>query len=118
MTSELVGTWQTETIGGIAPEEGVGSTATFGADGRVSGFGGVNRFGGSYEAREDELELGAMFSTRMAGPEPAMAHEAALLNVLQGTRPFVLEDDVLTIGAGPDEVRLRRLDDAAIDSVA
>jgi heat shock protein HslJ len=104
----IVGTWQTEALGGAAPEAGVTSDVTFSEDGRVSGHGGVNRFGGSYVVRGDELELGPVFSTRMAGPEPAMAHEAALLAVLQGTRRFALEADVLTIGVGPDELRLRR----------
>jgi heat shock protein HslJ len=107
----LVGTWQTETLGGIALEEGVASSVTFTRDGRVGGHGGVNRFGGTYAVRGDELEFGALFSTRTAGPEPAMIHETALRAALQGTRHFALADDTLTIGAGPDEVRLRRLAD-------
>jgi heat shock protein HslJ len=114
----LIGTWQTEALGGIAPEEGVASSVTFTEDGRVGGHGGVNRFGGTYDVRGDELEFGAFFSTRMAGPEPAMVHEAALLAALQGTRPFALADDTLTIGAGPDEVRLRRLADVPVSEGA
>jgi heat shock protein HslJ len=104
----IVGTWRTEALGGAAPEAGVASDVTFSEDGRLSGHGGVNRYGGSYVVRGDELELGPIFSTRMAGPGPAMAHEAAFLAVLQGTRPFALEADVLTIGSGRDELRLRR----------
>ena len=110
----LVGTWVTETIGGVPPTEGVSSTVTFTEEGRVEGHGGVNGFGGAYVVTGGDVQLGPFFSTRMAGPPEAMAHETALLSALSGTRAFVVTDDVLVVGKGETQIALRR----AVDDVS
>jgi heat shock protein HslJ len=111
VAAPLVGTWVTETVGDEPLDEGVSSLVTFTAEGRVEGHGGVNGFGGAYVVTGDEVELGPFFSTRMAGPPAAMAHETALLSALAGTRRFAVADDVLVVGDGDAEVRLRRAAD-------
>ena len=52
----------------------------------------------------------------MAELDPAASgHEARFFTVLEGTRPFAIDDDVLTIGAGDDAVRFRRLNAEQVD---
>jgi heat shock protein HslJ len=52
----------------------------FGSGGKVMGFGGCNRFRGSYTFRDGALKIGPLMSTRMACPE--MAAEARLMRSL------------------------------------
>jgi heat shock protein HslJ len=110
--SELIGMWRAQDIGGNPLLEGVASTIFFGSDGRVAGESGVNRFGGPYRIDGDAIELGPFFSTRMAGPEPAMRQEQELLAVLSGRRPFAIDGEGLVIGQGSEQVRLLRVDEA------
>jgi heat shock protein HslJ len=111
VAAPLVGTWVTEAVGGERLEDGVSSIVTFTEEGRVEGHGGVNGFGGAYVVTGDEVELGPFFSTRMAGPPGAMAHEAALLSTLTGRRRFFVTADELVVGEDDAEVRLRRASD-------
>ncbi|MGH9118886.1 MAG: YbaY family lipoprotein [Acidimicrobiales bacterium] len=109
--SYLSGTaWSLDALGGAPAVEGVRSTVAFGADGRVTGRGGVNRFFGSYEASTDSIEFGNLGSTLMAGPEEAIAQEQKFLDALAGTRPYSIDGDVLTIG----EARLRRVEQVEV----
>jgi heat shock protein HslJ len=110
--SQLIGTWQAQDIGGRPLRDDVASTIGFGSDGRVAGNAGVNRFGGSYRIEGDAIELGPFFSTRMAGPEPAMRQEQDFLITLSGRRPFAVDGEALVIGEGPEQVRLLRVDEA------
>lgn len=55
---------------------------------KVSGHGGVNRFGGSCTIEDDKLTFGAMISTQMAGASPLMKQERALLDALDEVRKF------------------------------
>lgn len=52
------------------------------ATGRVSGATGVNRIGGPYRLQGQQLTLGPLAGTRMAGPPDAMALEDAVLAML------------------------------------
>ena len=87
---------------------GVTSTLVL-EDGQASGSGGVNTFRGSYESPADgELTFSPPASTRMAGPEVAMAQEAAFLKALEQTKRFELDGDRLVLGnAGNDTLRRR-----------
>jgi uncharacterized lipoprotein YbaY len=100
-----VTTWSLEAVGGSPGAEGVRSTIAFGTDGRVSGRGGVNQFGGSYQVVGETIEFGQMMATLMAGPPEAMQQERAFLDSLSGVQPYSIDGDVLTIG----EARLRRV---------
>ena len=75
---DLVGTtWVATAInngrGGVISSlalEAAHATATFAADGRVSGFGGCNGFGGSYTLDGDSMQIGPLAATRKACVEP------------------------------------------------
>jgi heat shock protein HslJ len=110
-TDGPLGTWQTALLGGESVPDGVISTITFTEEHRVEGNGGVNRFGGTFDLLDGEIELGPLFSTRMAGPEPAMAHESRLLSALEGRHPLSLDGDTLVIGTGAGELRFTRVAD-------
>jgi heat shock protein HslJ len=109
--SALIGRWRALVIGGSPLRDDVASTIVFGSDGRVAGEAGVNRFGGPYHIEGDAMELGPFFSTRMAGPEPAMRQEQDFLAALSGRRPFAIDGEALVIGQGPEQVRLLRVDE-------
>ncbi len=51
-------------------------------DGRVSGFGGINRISGAYAIKADELSFGPMISTRMAGDPVLMSLEDNFMKAL------------------------------------
>jgi heat shock protein HslJ len=53
----------------------------FGSGGKVSGFGGCNRFRGSYTFRDGALKIGPLMSTRMACPD--IAAEARVMRILE-----------------------------------
>jgi heat shock protein HslJ len=72
--------------GGVASAlAGVEVNAIFGADGRVTGSGGCNRFFGPYVADDEAISIGPLASTRMACAEPegVMEQEAACLAALE-----------------------------------
>jgi heat shock protein HslJ len=103
----LVGTeWLLVSIEGDVVDlegEGRAPSLVLDEDGRVSGTTGVNRLMGGYElgttAEGDaELRLGGMATTRMAGPEVAMALEHQYLTALGTGGPYAVDGDVLTVG--------------------
>lgn len=55
----------------------------FGADGKITGHGGCNRFFGDYDLTGEELKIGPLGATRMACPEPAMSFEISFLEAIQ-----------------------------------
>jgi heat shock protein HslJ len=81
--------------------EGRTPSLTFDDEGRVAGTTGVNRVVGSYEVvgpAGAELRIGALATTRMAGPEDAMALEQQFLAALGTGGDFAIDGDVLTVG--------------------
>ncbi len=74
----------------------VTQTLVFGADGRVIGYGGVNRLAGTYKVSpEGALSFPGpgLITTRMAGPPEVMEKERAYLKGLaQCTRAIVAKD--------------------------
>ena len=72
-------------------------TAEF-ADGKISGRGGVNSYGGPYTlGSRQSFKVGSIASTEMAGPEPAMRAEGAYLTLLGQARSYKLEAGQLTL---------------------
>jgi heat shock protein HslJ len=73
-------------------------TLDFGADGRVAGSAGCNRFTAPYEVQGESLRLGPAAATRkMCGQEGVMEQEAAFLRALQETTTMRLEGDRLEL---------------------
>ncbi len=59
---------------------------------------GCNTGGGRVTLGEGTIEIGPLRLTRKAGPPDAMRVERHVMQVLQGTVPYVIEADVLTLG--------------------
>lgn len=76
----------------------------FGADGRVSGHAGCNRFGGSYSEDGGKLSFGPIAMTRMMCPPPDMERERELTELLQNTRQFEATHRKLTLISGSGQV--------------
>jgi heat shock protein HslJ len=98
------GQWRVEAIDGQALAAGVSATLRFAADGSLSGQAGCNRFVGHYQVLGDrlstgglapveELQVGALATTRMACPPATMAVERRLLGVLERVNAFAVPDD-------------------------
>ncbi len=107
---DLAGTtWVVAALDGRpVPPEGGPALLTFGADGRLAGLGGVNRFAGPYALRGDELVAGPLMSTRRGGPPEWMAVEARLLEVLGRPVRLARTEDAMVLGEG--EVALTAAD--------
>jgi hypothetical protein len=69
-------------------------------DWTLAGHSGVNQYSGAYEAPPGTLVIGPVVTTRMAGPEPAMAVERELFALLAGSRPYTIADGTLELGDG------------------
>ena len=81
----------------------------FDEPGRLQGQAGCNRFSGPYAQAGRTMTPGAIVSTRMACPEPRMAHERALLRLLGGPVRFSYPDgDTLLLSGRGVTVRLSR----------
>ena len=84
------------TISSIDPKD-VNITLNF-SGGKVSGSGGVNSYGGSYEAKTDgSFSVGSISMTEMAGTELAMRAEAAFFRLLSQAKSFKVKGDALTL---------------------
>ena len=93
--------WTCVTLNGAAITATRPPTITFDGAGRVNGFSGVNRFGGSVESAEaGELHFGQMMSTKMAGPPEQMALESSFLDALTRADRYVVTDAELIFSAG------------------
>ena len=93
--------WTCVTLNGAAITATRPPTITFDGAGRVNGFSGVNRFGGSVESAEaGELHFSQMMSTKMAGPPEQMALESSFLDALTRADRYVVTDVELIFSAG------------------
>lgn len=66
-------------------------------DGRVSGHGGCNRFGGSYTQDETRLSIGPLMATRMACAPEVMSAEQEFMDALQAARHVEATHLLLTL---------------------
>jgi heat shock protein HslJ len=72
-------------------------TATFGADGQISGSGGCNTFSGPYQSTASTLSIGPLASTFKACEQPIMDQETAYLNALQQTSTYRFDSGRLVL---------------------
>ncbi len=92
--SPLAGGWIVESVSGKAVTGPNPPTLNFGADGRVSGFGGCNRFSGGYTKSGVSLDFTGVVSTMMAcADNDGNARESAIGSVLRGAATFVIDGD-------------------------
>ncbi len=60
----------------------------FGTNGKVSGFAGCNRFGGTYSQKGNHVRISRVFTTKMACPARQMSREFLMLRKLKEIRKF------------------------------
>lgn len=72
-------------------------TAAF-KDGQIGGNAAVNSYSGPYTVGPDDaFSVGAIASTKMAGPEPDMRAESMYLTLLSEARSAAVDGDTLTL---------------------
>jgi putative lipoprotein len=101
------GVWIIESIGGMLVNRARPPTITFGEDGRVSGFGGCNRFNGGYTQKGAKVSFTPVMMTMMAcAAANTNQLESALGAALQGDATYVVNGDgLLTLtGANGTEI--------------
>jgi heat shock protein HslJ len=89
-------TWELTKLGGEKPPAR-GITATFAANGTVSGFSGCNTYSGAYVASARALRISKLASTKKACAESAMRTESAYLHALGTTRSYAVASGTLTL---------------------
>ncbi len=73
-------------------------TIKFSAEGRVSGSGGCNSYGGDYKAHGHDLTFSPLISTKRAcADETATRQEQEYFKALQAATGFAIDGDRLTI---------------------
>jgi heat shock protein HslJ len=76
---------------------GTQPTATFGADGQLSGTGGCNNFSGPYQSSANTLSIGPLASTMMACEQPVMDQETAYLAALERSTTYRFDNGRLVL---------------------
>ncbi len=105
LEAEIVGhTWVLTHIDGEEAAEGSAATTTLAEDGKVEGFGGCNRYFGTYTLLGDTLEVAPLASTKMACPPPLMDLEDRFLERLEAARYLRLDGSELTLTGDEGEL--------------
>lgn len=76
------------------PAEG-GRFISFAGSGRVFGYGGCNRFSGTYEQHDEHLTISPLAVTKMACPPDKMQKETEFLDILSKVRGVKVDHTVL-----------------------
>jgi heat shock protein HslJ len=102
--------WTVEEIAGAPVSGETPITLQLGADGRASGRGGCNSYGGAYTLAGEALHFSPLASTRMACAPALMDQEQRYFDTLAKVTHYAVADDgalLLETGEGK-EIRLRR----------
>lgn len=91
--------WRLSQLGDQAVAAATGVTLVFGEEGKLSGSGGVNRFGGECELKADgQITIKNIFSTQMAAlDEDLMKQESQFFKLLGKSKRALLSDGKLVI---------------------
>lgn len=110
----LIGTWTLDSIGdksfaSLVPQDVAAKKPTLdiSADGKVSGFAGVNRLMSSINLdalSKGDFSLSPAATTMMAGPEYAMKLEREYLDALAKVRDFKVDGSKLTLTDGANQI--------------
>lgn len=107
----LDGSWQIEDIDNRGVIDNAVVRIDFSADGRVSGRGGCNTFGGEYSYADGVATFGPLAATRMACALALMDLEARLFNRLQGAlAASTTQDGALVLSDDEGQILMRRMD--------
>lgn len=92
-----VGHWRAVEISGTPTAAEVETTLEIAADGKVSGNGGCNRYGGTATLGDGTIGFGPTMATRMACPDPAMGQEQRLFAGLEKAARWRFDDGGLVL---------------------
>ncbi len=81
----------------VLPPNGRRPFLSFGPDGRLNGYSGVNRLGGNPQIKGNSIIFGAVSSTRMAGPSAAMATESRLFECFRLTKTWRINGEKMEL---------------------
>jgi heat shock protein HslJ len=98
--------WRPTHLGEMKLEEAGEMFVQFEINGQVRGHGGCNRFFGSYELEDGSVQIGALGSTRMACPEPAMSFEISFMEALQTSATASLVGNKLVLRTDKDVIAI------------
>lgn len=107
--AEPEGTWIVEDIRGGGVMDSLRTTLEIAPDGKVSGHGGCNGFGGSAEIDGNAIRFGPLFSTKMACAPAIMDQEQKFHDALADVTAWQIEETghlVLLDGNGEALIRL------------
>lgn len=114
MTSikDLTGDWTLAKLQGVdlatlLPTSMHKPNLSFGPDGKVSGFTGVNRLSSALDLEalaKGQFKLGPAITTRMAGPPEAMSVENKFTTALQQATGAKVSEGTLTLTDGAKEL--------------
>jgi heat shock protein HslJ len=98
--------WALTELAGKPPAAGVGISAEFGSDGKVSGSAGCNRYSGTYTVSGNSITISSsMATTMMMCDEAIMEQESAYLKALGEAKTYAVKGDQLTL-TGADKTSL------------
>jgi heat shock protein HslJ len=98
--------WALTELMGEPPADGVGISAQFSTDGKVSGSAGCNRYNGTYTVSGNSITFSSpMATTMMMCDEAVMEQENAYLKALGEAKTYAVRGDQLTL-AGTDKTSL------------
>jgi heat shock protein HslJ len=105
--SDLTGkVWALTELKGTPPAAGVGISAQFTSDGKVSGSAGCNRYSGTYTVSGNSITFSSpMATTMMMCDEAVMEQENAYLKALAEAKTYEVKGDQLTL-TGTDKTSL------------
>lgn len=86
-----VGSWRLASLGGTETPEAITTVITIAEDGRVSGRGGCNGFGGNAMLRGRTIRFSRMVSTMMACAPDVMDQEQRFLKALERVQRWTLQ---------------------------
>jgi len=104
---DLIGkVWALTELKGTPPAAGVGISAQFSSDGKVSGSAGCNRYNGTYTVSGNSITFSSpMATTMMMCEQTVMDQESAYLQALGEAKTFAVNGDQLTL-VGADNTTL------------
>jgi heat shock protein HslJ len=98
--------WALTELMGKPPAAGVGISAEFSSDGKVSGSAGCNRYSGTYTVSGNSITISSSVATTMIMcDESVMEQESAYLKALAEAKTYAVNGDQLTL-AGADKTSL------------
>ncbi|HEX2449059.1 MAG TPA: META domain-containing protein [Methyloceanibacter sp.] len=96
--------WHPSFMTALEIPSGVHMTVQFGPDGRITGFGGCNRFFGGYTISGDHIKIGPLGSTRK-GCLGLTQLETSFFATLEAAKSFEQDENTLTLfGAAGDKL--------------